>query len=131
MYGNWLSFLTISQKNVLKHPRPGNMTFLQNISMLWEFVHSETLGVAQFSINSKSVRKGRCWELSCAFHICSVIWEFTHPMLRELYGSLLHEIFKKLIILECFCFSIFFPYCGNSLFPCFGSCMDFDFTRQM
>ena len=29
------------------------------------------------------------------------------------------------------CFPTFFPYCGNSLFPYFGNCMDFCFTQNI
>ena len=32
-----------------------------------------------------------------------------------------HEISKKSIPLECLCFVIFFPYYGNSIYPCFGN----------
>ena len=32
--------------------------------------------------------------------------------------------------LEYLCFSIFFPYYGNSLFPYFGNCTDFCFTQN-
>ena len=40
------------------------------------------------------------------------------------------EIFKKPIIFECLYFPILFPYNENSLFPCFGNCMDFCFTQN-
>ena len=141
--------------------------FLKNISMLWEFVHSQTLEIAQFPINSKSVKKSRSWELSCAFphlfcnmgihssYASGIAWKsasrnilkkpltlkcLCFPIIFSFHFSYvlgivgifaLCEIFKKLIILECFCFSILFPYYRNSLFPCFGSCMYFDFRRHM
>ena len=41
------------------------------------------------------------------------------------------EIFKKPINLKCLCFPILFPYNGNSLFPCFGNCMDFCIKRKI
>ena len=106
--------------------------FLQNISMLWEFVHSQTLEIAQFPINLKSVKKSRSWELSCAFpHL------FCNMGIHSSYASVIawksasRNILKKPLTLKCLCFPIFFPYCVNSLFPCFGNCMDFCFVRNI
>ena len=39
--------------------------------------------------------------------------------------------FQKPLTLKCLCFPIFFPYYGNSLFPCFGNFMDFLFTQNI
>lgn len=54
--------------------------FPQNISMLREFVHSQT------SCKISKVEQN----LSVFCPTCSVIWEFTHPIFWELYRFLLH-----------------------------------------
>ena len=43
--------------------------------------------------------------------------------------SALPKIFEKPITLECLFFSILVPYYENSLFPCFGNCLDNCFTQ--
>ena len=55
---------------------------------------------------------------------------FSH-VLGIVWISALSELFKKPINLKCFCFPILFPYNGNSLFPCFGNCMDFCFKWKI
>ena len=59
--------------------------------------------------------------------------EIHFPMFWELHGFLAasSEKFQKHLTLKCLCFLIFFPYYGNSLFPYFGSCMDFCFTQNI
>ena len=41
------------------------------------------------------------------------------------------KIFKKLKILECFCFPMLFPQNGNSIFPCLGKSTHFCFTLSI
>ena len=53
-------------------------------------------------------------------HVLKLVWFFAS-----------RERFKKLIIFERLCFPILSPYYENSLFLCFGNCMDFCFTQNM
>ena len=75
--------------------------------LLYIFKVGQNLGiVCDFPYQSHNVR---------VFSFCGlgIVWV-----------SASHEIFKNLIILECFFFLILFPHYGNSLIPYFGNCMD-------
>ena len=53
-------------------------------------------------------------------HILGTVWISASP-----------KIFEKPNTLECLCFRIFFLYNENTVFPCFGNCMDFCFKRKI
>ena len=98
---------SMSWEKFLQKPTAWEYGFPQNISKLWEFVHSQTLGIAWVFSNSKSVRKRKTWELPVFSHTCSVIWEFTHG-LGIVWISASCEICKKSRTLKCLCFLILF-----------------------
>ena len=80
----------------------------QNISMFWEFVHSQTLGIKWVFINSKSARYSRTGELPVFSYTCSIIWEFTYG-LGIVWISASREICKKTHNFGVFVFSQTFP----------------------
>ena len=55
---------------------------------------------------------------------CTTEIRFSHVLkIAWIFDS--RKIFQKPITFECLCFLILFPYYENSLFLCFGNCMDF------
>ena len=57
---------------------------------------------------------------------CTTEIRFSHVLIIAwIFDS--RKIFQKPITFECLCFLILFPYYENSLFLCFGNCMDFCF----
>ena len=65
------------------------------------------IGAGILPTNSEFMRYSRTWELSVFPHTCFVICEFTHPMVWELYGFLLH---KKYFRAHNFGIFVFSPY---------------------
>ena len=65
-----------------------------------------------------------------SYFSCAMQIHFSH-ILEIVCISASRKIFEKPITLECLCFPIFFPYYGNSLFPCFGNWLDFCFKRKI
>ena len=114
------------------NPQPGNDMAFRRISPWYGNLHiPRHWGLHGFQLSLNLY--GRAKPGNCLFsHTSSVIWEFAHSMVWELCGFLLRmKYLGNLIILECLFFPILFPYCGNSLIPCFGNCMDFCFTRNI
>ena len=61
---------------------------------------------------------------------CTTEIRFSHVLkIAWIFDS--RKIFQKPITFECLCFLILFPYYENSLFLCFGNCMDFCFRENM
>ena len=95
--------------NFFRNLQTGNdMAFHRIFPMLWEFVHSQTLGITGVFINSKSVRYSRTGELPVFPHTCSIIWEFTYG-LGIVWISASREICKKTHNFGMFVFSHTFP----------------------
>ena len=97
--------------------------FPQNISMLWELGHSQTLGIAWVFINSKSVSRAELGVVSIFPYLFCNMGISSSQRLGIVWISASHEIFKKPLTLEYLCFLIFFLYYVKSLFPCSGNCM--------
>ena len=105
---------------------------LQNISVLWEFVHSQTLGIAQFPINSKSVRKSRSWELSCAFsHLFCTMGIHSSHALGIVWKSASRKILKKPLTLKCLCFPIIFSFHLSYVFGIVGIFALFEIFKKL
>ena len=90
--------------NFLKNPQPGNDKAFHRI---WEFVHSQTLGIPWVLINSKSARQRRLWEISVFSLTFPVLCKFTFPIFWELYGFLLLPKYLRNPLLWNVCV---FPY---------------------
>ena len=81
--------------------------FSQNISILWELVHSQTSGIPWVLVNSKSTRERRLWEISVFSLTFSVLCKFAFPIFWELYGFLLLPKYLRNPLLWNVCV---FPY---------------------
>ena len=77
---------------------------------------------------------GTTWISAEYFHVMGIctLPDIGDCLLGIAWTSASREMIKKpLTTLECLCFPIFFSYYGNSLFLCFGNCIDFCFTRNI
>ena len=105
----------------------GKSAFWLTFSVLRQFTFPIFWELYEFLLHSKHLRNPLLWNV-CFFPYFSRIMgiHFFH-VLEIVWISASSEIFKKLINLKCLCF----PYCGNSLFPCVGNCMDFCFKQNI
>ena len=92
-----LCFLVSS--NVLKNSQPG-----KGKDMDFPII----LDIPCVSANSKSVRYTITWKFSVFSHGCSVIREFIHCLVWDMYGFVSHEIFRSLSLCYAYFFLIFF-----------------------
>ena len=101
--------------------------FPQRNSIVWELSHSQSLVIAWVPINSKSVRQSRTQKLSVFSHTCFLIWEFTHPVVWDLYGFLLHIKYLGTHNFEMFVFSQIFSFVQEFPFPMFWELYGFTY----
>ena len=87
--------------------------------MLWEFAHSQTLGLAWVPTKCE-VEKNL--EIACIlpYLFCNMRIHLFHG-LRFVQISASHEMFRNPQFWNIYFFSILFPYYGNSLIHVFGT----------
>ena len=91
--------------------------------MFWE--------LSAFLFNPKYFRNPWNWNV-CVLQYISRTLEIHFPHVFGIaWISVLPKIFQKTMNLKCLCFPILSPYYLNPFSTCFGSCMDFFFTRNI
>ena len=109
----WLNCLGFLKTfNFLKNSQSDNDIIFHRIfphGRIWAF---PDIGAGMVPTNSKSMRKSRTWELS-VFPYCSIMWEFAHPVVWEMYGLfLLHQ---KYLGAYNFGIFVFCPYFSHNM----------------
>ena len=115
----------------VRNPYAWNICVFSNFPVLCEFNFPIFWKLYRFLLHKKCLRNPKFLNV-CVFPCSSRTMGIHIPCVLEIvwiFAS--REIFKKLIIFECSCFPILFPYYENSLFPCFGNFMDFCLTQNM
>ena len=105
--------------------------FSHTFLVLWKSAFPMFWEPDRFLIHMKNLKKPQIWN-ACVFPNFSLTMgiHFSH-ILGILWNSAPPKIFEKPITFEYLSFPILFPYYGNSFFPCFGSCMDFCFAKNI
>ena len=128
-FGNCMGFCFT--QNIWETYYFGMFVFSHIFLLLWEFTFSIFWELYGFLLHPKYLRNPLLCNV-CFFPYFSRIMgiHFSH-VLGIVWISASSKIFKKPINLKYLCFPILFPYYGNRLSQCVGSCMDFCFQQKI
>ena len=87
------------------------------------------LELCGFLFHAKHVRNPYLWDVYDFLDVsCTMRIDFPH-LLEIVWISASRKIFKEPITLEYLCFSVLFPFYGNSLSSCLWNCIDYWFYK--
>ena len=101
------------------------LVFSHIFPLLWKFTFHIFGDLYGLMLHMKYVKNPYLWNVYVFPHVSLTMRIYFSYVFGIVWVSVSLEICKKSIPLECLCFPKIFPYYGNSLFPCFGNCIDY------